>query len=328
MDEFYETSYTNVHRGVYALSERATAAYEGAREKARAFVNAPSAREIIFLRNATEAINLVAYSWGLNNLGPGDLVIVTELEHHSNYVPWQYMAKQDGRGLPHAPAGRQRRGAAGRAGRGRRRRQRQGRRLEPRLELAGDDQRRRHARRLGARAGRDLRVRRGAGRAAPPRRRAGARRRLRRRLRPQDVRPERDRLPVGTGGAARADGAVPDGRAHDPEGRVRADDLGRAAAQVRGRIGAVRGGRRARRCDRLPRGDRARRDRGLRARARRVRARAAGRGARHRPVRPARRPPRRHRQLQRRRASIRTTSRRSWTWTRSRSAPAITAASR
>ena len=96
MDSFYETSYTNVHRGVYALSERATAAYEGAREKARAFVNAPSAREIIFLRNATEAINLVAYSWGLNNLGPGDLVIVTELEHHSNYVPWQYMAKRMG----------------------------------------------------------------------------------------------------------------------------------------------------------------------------------------------------------------------------------------
>ena len=96
MDEFYETSYTNVHRGVYALSERATAAYEGAREKARAFVNAPSTREIIFLRNATEALNLVAYSWGLNNLGPGDLVIVTELEHHSNYVPWQYMANRMG----------------------------------------------------------------------------------------------------------------------------------------------------------------------------------------------------------------------------------------
>jgi cysteine desulfurase/selenocysteine lyase len=96
MTEFYETSNTNVHRGVYALSERATAAYEAAREKVREFVNAPSAREIIFLRNATEAINLVAYSWGLNNLGPGDLVIVTELEHHSNYVPWQYMAKRMG----------------------------------------------------------------------------------------------------------------------------------------------------------------------------------------------------------------------------------------
>jgi cysteine desulfurase/selenocysteine lyase len=96
MTTFYEKSYTNVHRGVYTLSERATEAYEGAREKVRAFVNAPSAREVIFLRNATEALNLVAYAWGLNNLGPGDVVLVSELEHHSNFVPWQYMAKRTG----------------------------------------------------------------------------------------------------------------------------------------------------------------------------------------------------------------------------------------
>jgi cysteine desulfurase/selenocysteine lyase len=94
--DFYETSYANVHRGVYTLSERATAGYEGAREKARAFVNAPSAREVIFTRSATEAINLVAYAWGLMNLGPGDVVVVTELEHHSNFVPWQYVAKRTG----------------------------------------------------------------------------------------------------------------------------------------------------------------------------------------------------------------------------------------
>src|SRR5437867_6465838 len=77
--EFYETSYANVHRGVYALAERATAGYEGARAKVAAFVNAPSPREIVFTRNATEAINLVAYAWGLTRLGPGDIVIVTEL---------------------------------------------------------------------------------------------------------------------------------------------------------------------------------------------------------------------------------------------------------
>ena len=94
--EFYETSYANVHRGVYLLSERATEGYEGAREKARAFVNAPAAREVIFTRSATESINLVAYAWGLDNLGPGDLVLVTELEHHSNFVPWQYIAKRTG----------------------------------------------------------------------------------------------------------------------------------------------------------------------------------------------------------------------------------------
>jgi cysteine desulfurase/selenocysteine lyase len=96
MNHFYETSYANVHRGVYELAERATAALEGARERTRAFVNAPDAREIIFLRNATEAINLVAYSWGMNNLGPGDTVLVTELEHHSNWVPWQYVANRVG----------------------------------------------------------------------------------------------------------------------------------------------------------------------------------------------------------------------------------------
>ena len=96
MDHFYETSYANVHRGVYELGERATAGLEGAREKVRAFVNAPSEREVIFVRNATEALNLVAYAWGLSNLGPGDVVLATELEHHSNFVPWQYVAKRTG----------------------------------------------------------------------------------------------------------------------------------------------------------------------------------------------------------------------------------------
>ena len=94
--DFYEHSYANVHRGVYQLAERATAGYEGAREKVRAFINAPSTREIIFTRSSTESLNLVAYAWGLDNLGPGDLVVVTELEHHSNFVPWQYIAKRTG----------------------------------------------------------------------------------------------------------------------------------------------------------------------------------------------------------------------------------------
>jgi cysteine desulfurase / selenocysteine lyase len=94
--EFYETSYANVHRGVYTLSERSTAEYESAREKVARFVNAPEARELIFTRGATESINLVAYAWGLDNLGPGDVVVVTELEHHSNFVPWQYIAKRTG----------------------------------------------------------------------------------------------------------------------------------------------------------------------------------------------------------------------------------------
>ena len=93
---FYETSYGNVHRGVYWLSERATAEFEAARDKVRGFVNAPSAKEVIFTRNATEALNLVAYAWGWDNLGPGDTVLVTELEHHANFVPFQFIAQRTG----------------------------------------------------------------------------------------------------------------------------------------------------------------------------------------------------------------------------------------
>jgi cysteine desulfurase / selenocysteine lyase len=94
--QFYESEYANVHRGVYTLSEIATAEYEGARDKIARFINAPASRELIFTHGATESINLVAYAWGLDNLGPGDVVVVTELEHHSNFVPWQYIAKRTG----------------------------------------------------------------------------------------------------------------------------------------------------------------------------------------------------------------------------------------
>ncbi len=96
LEDFYEHSYSNVGRGVYALAERADAAYEQAREKARAFVNAGSPREIVFTRNTTEGLNLVAYAWGLENLGPGDIVLASELEHHSNFVPWQEVARRTG----------------------------------------------------------------------------------------------------------------------------------------------------------------------------------------------------------------------------------------
>jgi cysteine desulfurase/selenocysteine lyase len=96
MRDFYETSYANVHRGVYDLAERATAGFEAAREKVRALINAPSTAEVIFTRNVTEGLNLVAYAWGLDNLGPGDVAVVTELEHHANFVPWQQIAKRTG----------------------------------------------------------------------------------------------------------------------------------------------------------------------------------------------------------------------------------------
>jgi cysteine desulfurase / selenocysteine lyase len=96
MRHFYEHEYANVHRGVYRLAERATAGYEEARQKAATFVNAPSPRELIFTRSATEGLNLVAYAWGLVNLGPGDVVVASELDHHSNFVPWQYVAGRTG----------------------------------------------------------------------------------------------------------------------------------------------------------------------------------------------------------------------------------------
>ena len=103
MRDFYEHSYANVHRGVYRLAERATEGYEGAREKVRGLLNAPAAREVVFTRSATEAINLVAYAWGVDNLGPGDVVVITELEHHSNFVPWQFIANRTGASFKHIP---------------------------------------------------------------------------------------------------------------------------------------------------------------------------------------------------------------------------------
>jgi cysteine desulfurase / selenocysteine lyase len=99
----YEAEYANVHRGVYWLSQRATDAYEGAREKVRRFLNAADTREIVFARGATEAINLVAQSYGRRFLGLGDEVIVTQVEHHSNIVPWQMLREEKGIVLKVAP---------------------------------------------------------------------------------------------------------------------------------------------------------------------------------------------------------------------------------
>ena len=95
----YGHHYANVHRGIYELSEDATGRFEGARLALARFIGAPSEREVIFVRNATEAINLVAYSWGRTNLGPGDLILSTEMEHHANLVPWQQLAAATGASL-------------------------------------------------------------------------------------------------------------------------------------------------------------------------------------------------------------------------------------
>ncbi len=103
MAQMYLHDYANVHRGVHTLSERSTAAYEGAREKVRNFINAASTKEIVFLRGTTEAINLVAQSYGRSNLTAGDEILITAMEHHSNIVPWQLLCQQIGAVLRVAP---------------------------------------------------------------------------------------------------------------------------------------------------------------------------------------------------------------------------------
>jgi cysteine desulfurase/selenocysteine lyase len=103
MDRFWRESNANVHRGAYALSEEASAAYEGARAAVARFIGARSAREVIFTRNATEGVNLVAQTWGLANLAAGDRVLLTEMEHHSNLVPWHMLAARTGMVLDFIP---------------------------------------------------------------------------------------------------------------------------------------------------------------------------------------------------------------------------------
>jgi cysteine desulfurase/selenocysteine lyase len=96
VQNYYSAENANVHRGVYGLSERATEKYEGARDKVKQFLNAQASEEIVFVRGTTEAVNLVAQSWGRDNLKPGDEIIISEMEHHSNIVPWQMLRDQIG----------------------------------------------------------------------------------------------------------------------------------------------------------------------------------------------------------------------------------------
>jgi cysteine desulfurase/selenocysteine lyase len=101
LDHYYRTYNANVHRGVYSISEEATEKYEAARDKVRAFIGAERRESMVFVRNTTEAINLVAYSWGRQHVGPGDEIVLTEMEHHSNLVPWQILAAEQGAVLRH-----------------------------------------------------------------------------------------------------------------------------------------------------------------------------------------------------------------------------------
>jgi cysteine desulfurase/selenocysteine lyase len=103
MTTFQETSYANVHRGVYEIAVEADAGYEGARESVARFINAPTGNSVVFTKNVTESINLVAHSWGRTNLREGDAVLLTEMEHHANLVPWLMLAEERGIELRYLP---------------------------------------------------------------------------------------------------------------------------------------------------------------------------------------------------------------------------------
>ena len=103
LEDFYRTYNANVHRGVYRMAEEATEKYEGARAAVARFLNARSQREIVFTRGTTESINLVSNSWGRKNVGKGDVIVSTEMEHHSNMVPWQLLAEEKGAALRYIP---------------------------------------------------------------------------------------------------------------------------------------------------------------------------------------------------------------------------------
>jgi len=107
IDTFYRTTNANIHRGIYQLAEQATEEYEGARKKVQKFIHAKSWREIVWTRNTTEAINLVAYAWGRANIHAGDEIVTTVLEHHSNIVPWQLLAQEKNATLKHIPVDEQ-----------------------------------------------------------------------------------------------------------------------------------------------------------------------------------------------------------------------------
>lgn len=103
MDDYYYNTNANIHRGIHSLAEKATVEYESARKRVAAFISAKNHREIVFTRNATEAINLVAHSWARTNIHVGGVILLTEMEHHSNLVPWQILAEEKGIKLKYIP---------------------------------------------------------------------------------------------------------------------------------------------------------------------------------------------------------------------------------
>ncbi len=250
MTQLYETTYANVHRGVYAIAEESTRRYEEARSKVAAFIGAASTREVIFTKNVTEAINLVAYSWGRANLAPGDAVLLTEMEHHANLVPWLQLKAERGIEIRYL-------GIDG-----------NGELILDQLEAQLDG-----VKLVGLTLVSNVlgtlnpvaRIAEAAHAAGAlvlvdgaqytphftdPGRRAGLR--LLRLHRPQDARPDRYRRPVGPGIVARRHADLPRRRRDDPRRPAGRFHGQRAAVEVRGRHPAHRRGGRAGRRHRLP----------------------------------------------------------------------------
>ena len=244
MERYYETTHANVHRGVYAIAEEATRLYEEARAKAASFIGAPSPRGVVFTKNVTEAINLVAYAWGRANLREGDAILLTEIEHHANLVPWLMLREERGIELRFVPMAD-----------------------DYSLDLTDLDRLVDGVKLVGVTAMSNV-----LGTITPLRQlvdaahAAGAlclvdgaqlvphvptdvpraRLRLLRVHRPQDARPHRHRRAVGPRGAARRDARLPRRRRDDPRRPARRLDAQRAAVEVRGRHATDRRGGRAR----------------------------------------------------------------------------------
>jgi hypothetical protein len=207
---FYTTQNANVHRGVHLLSERSTEEYEAARGTVQAFLGAARPGEIVFTRGTTESINLVAQAYGRANVGAGDEILITGLEHHSNIVPWQMLAEEKRAVLRVAPIDD--RGEVILDGRAC-------------IERPGHGQSRAANDRDGAPARGRGPHRRGAGRAAREGRCPGARLRFLRLLRPQGLRTDRHRNPLRKGGSARIHAAVARRRGHDSHRHFCEDDV-------------------------------------------------------------------------------------------------------
>ena len=224
---FYAHENSNVHRGAHTLAARATDAYEAARDKVRRFVNASSTKEIVFVRGATEGINLVAQAWGRRNVRAGDEIVVTWLEHHANIVPWQQLCLETGAKLRVAPVD----------DRGDILLDEYEKLLGPRTRIValtmvsnalGTVTPAREMIAAAHRHGALVAGRRRAVGVAPAHRRAGARRRLLRALGPQDVRPDRHRRGLRQAGDSRGDAAVAGRRQHDRRRDLRAHASTRA----------------------------------------------------------------------------------------------------